>query len=154
MDGKADTPQAIEARSVNEAKEATSAISSKILDMVDIQSKVTEPGPGPTICEDLDPEFQEYYRINHPWSIYGASNEALSEGMQNLREELPKNGWEITKDGPANSKDKDPEILAENREKKHVIHITWHRESTSKEPLIHVNVTSSCFKVPEGQEIR
>ncbi|MCT2592068.1 hypothetical protein LHJ74_19540 [Streptomyces sp. N2-109] len=139
-------PYKPQVREVEAGKSVTRKISSELLDMAGIKGKVTDSGPGIAVCEDVDPNFREYYIVRHPWSIYGISNRALEQGMQNFRKGLPGHGWTITKDGPARSRNEDPEIFAENKGEKHAVHIIWHRTGANRKPLIHVNLVSECYK--------
>ncbi|MEV0281617.1 hypothetical protein AB0I22_35245 [Streptomyces sp. NPDC050610] len=138
-------------RDVDTAKKETKAVSSQLLDMMGIKGKVTQGGPGVSSCEDDD--AQDLYLLRHPWSLYEVPDETLEKGMANLRKQLPEHGWKILKDGKANSKDQDPEILAENKKLQHAAHITWNRQTTTEKPMIHISVVSACFRAPEGTDL-
>lgn len=145
-----------EERETAESTAAAQEISSKLLDMTGMKGKgrITEPGPSTSVCERIDPDFVGHYFVYHPWSIYQTSNENLEKAMANLRRELPRHGWKITQDGPARSQAKDPVITAQNPESMHSVHITWRQKRASGKPLLHFSVSSRCFKVPEGSELR
>ncbi|MEU7040105.1 hypothetical protein AB0A77_03480 [Streptomyces varsoviensis] len=134
------------------AKKETNAVSSQLLDMMGIKGKVTEGGPGLSRCEDDG--ARNLYLVRHPWSLYEVPNETLEKGMANLRKQLPEHGWKILKDGKANSKAQDPEILAENKKLQHAAHITWMRDSADGKPMIHISVVSACFRTPGGTELK
>ncbi|WP_237330280.1 hypothetical protein [Streptomyces sp. BA2] len=143
-----------ETRKIEPAKEEVNEISSNLLDWMGIKGKTTEAGAGVNVCEAVDPGLKEYYTIHHPWSIYDLHKGTFEEAMQNIREQLPKNGWKITKDGETNSRARNPEIVAVNAKSNHTISIEWARErSGNLKEMIGVDVDSRCYRAPEGTDI-
>lgn len=138
--------------SVDSARSKTKSVSSQLLEMIGVKGKVTQPGPGLAKCDD-EPDAKDLYIMNHPWSVYGVSNDILKQGMENLRKSLPERGWKILKDGETKSVARDPEILAENKKLRYAAHIVWMRTSASGRPMINVTVVSGCFRAPAGTDI-
>ncbi|MFC0599715.1 hypothetical protein [Streptomyces palmae] len=134
---------------VDEARSKTERISSRLLEMIEVKGKVTEPGPGVSRCEGESGD-SELYKTLHPWSVYGISDESVERGMNNLRKRLPESGWTILKDGKVNSEARDPEILAENKKEYFAVHIVGEKRTASGEPMISVEVVSACFRAPKG----
>jgi hypothetical protein len=86
--------------------------------------------------------------------IYDLRKGTFAQAMQNLRVELPKNGWKVTKDGPAETKAKDPEIIAVDTASHHTIAIQWLSNRPGKlKDMIGVDVDSRCYRAPEGTDI-
>lgn len=135
---------------VQEARDRASELSSRILDLMGVKGKVTEPGSGVSVCP-ADPEKKRLYRIRHPWALYGASDASLGEGMENLRKGLSEDGWKIISDETAESRDQDPVIRAEHEEMKYALDVVWERKTAEHEPQISVTLLSACFKTPEGE---
>ncbi|WP_431042400.1 hypothetical protein ACQUSR_11105 [Streptomyces sp. P1-3] len=137
---------------VDEARSKTKEVSSRILEMIDIKGKVTEPGPGVSRCEEGS-GGAELYKTRHPWSVYGISDESVERGMGNLRKRLPGKGWKIVKDGKANSKAQDPEIVAENKKEQFAVHFLGEKGTATGDPMISVDVVSACFRAPAGTDL-
>ncbi|MCQ6252323.1 hypothetical protein [Streptomyces malaysiensis] len=141
-------------RDVEDAKGEVNAISSNLLDWMGVKGTVTESGAAVGVCEAIDPELTKYYTIHHPWSIYKLSKGTFETAIQNLRERLPKHGWDITKDGETKSQARNPEIVAVNRQTHHWVQIEWARERSGKlEELISVDVDSRCYLAPKGADL-
>lgn len=130
-----------------EEKQVTS-LSRKILDVMDVEGRVTKSGPAASRCPYIKENDKDYYVVRHPWSLYGAPDRSLQKGMEHLRAQLSDHGWKITRDGKAPTKDQDPELFAVDHENQHKMHAVRLRAATSKEPLIAVTVVSRCFKRP------
>ncbi len=75
--------------------------------------------------------------------------------MERLKEELPKRGWKITKYGPNDSPAKNLTLKADYSKKKFSVQIELLEEPKgSDDPsMIHVSLGSTCFKVPDGQDV-
>lgn len=142
-----------EVRDIQSAKDDVNHISSQLLDWMNIKGKVSQTGAAADICEEIDPDMKKYYVIYHPWSIYDLKKGTFEGAMQNLRSQLPRHGWKITKDGKENTKDADPVITAVNTRTHHQIYIVWERSSSGSKPLINVSVNSRCYKAPKGTNI-
>ncbi|PJE94462.1 hypothetical protein CUT44_30035 [Streptomyces carminius] len=134
--------------SVQDARSQAENISSRILDMMRIEARVTEPGPGDSICS-VDPNKERMYIVRHPWAVYDVPNSTLEAAMENLRSGLPEDGWSIVKDGRANSEDRQPVIHAENDELQYTLMISWAQDRGK--PQISVTLASACIKTPEGE---
>ncbi|MEU8649370.1 hypothetical protein [Streptomyces sp. NPDC048737] len=140
---------------LEEAREKAKAVSSQIYDMIGIkEGKVTEPGPGIAPCEE-DPE--RLYSTVHPWSVYGVSEDELRDGFQRLKGNLPEQGWKIVEYGPNNSKSKTLEITADSKKEPFSLNaelwVSSPATGTEKDPKILVNLTSGCFRAPEGANL-
>lgn len=135
---------------VQEARDRTSGLSSRILDLMGVEGKVTEPGPGVSVCP-ADPEKKKLYRIRHPWALYGVPDDSLERGMSNLRKRLPENGWKILASGDANSGDRDPIIHAEHEKMRYALDVVWEQKTAEHDPQISVTLLSACLRTPEGE---
>ncbi|MFJ2114787.1 MULTISPECIES: hypothetical protein [unclassified Streptomyces] len=143
-----------EVRKIQAAKQEVNDISSRLLDWMRIEGKTTEVGAGVNVCEAVDPDLERYYTIRHPWSVYDLRKGTFEEAMQNLREQLPRNGWKIIKDDVTNSSAQNPEISAVNSESHHVISIEWARKrSGGLKQIISVDIDSRCYRAPKGTDI-
>src|SRR5688572_14856403 len=56
-------------RSSDKVREETNQASSRILEIINLKGKVTEPGAMTQRCSDYAPE-ENIYRASHPWSMY------------------------------------------------------------------------------------
>ncbi|MDH2411899.1 hypothetical protein [Streptomyces chitinivorans] len=137
--------------SVEDARSQARGVSSRIFDMMGVDAKATQPGPGISTCS-ADPNKERMYVVRHPWAIYGVSNSVLKEAMDNLRNSLPGDGWTIVKDGREESKDRQPVIHAENDELQYTLIASW--AQGREKPQISVTLTSACIKTPEGENPR
>lgn len=143
-----------EVREVAPAEEEVNKISSKVLEWMALQGKVSESGAAAGSCEAVDPEFTTYYVVNHPWSVHDVQKGSFAEAMANLRKELPKNGWKITKDGKMNTKAGNPEIVAVHPKTHHTLTVQWReKRSGDLKELITVDVDSRCYRAPKGTDL-
>lgn len=137
-------------QNLEKVEEETSKTSSKILKIIDLNGKVTKPGPLPAPCSGYS---KKAYRISHPWSVYGVPVPQMKEAMDRLKRDLPKNGWKVTKDGPDASPSKSREIIANSEGNKFSVTIRLLDEpaGSTNPSLIEVTVESACFttKTPE-----
>lgn len=138
---------------IQTSKDQVNEISSRILDWMGVKGKLTESGAAATICEAIDPDFKEYYLIHHPWSVYGLKVDSFQQAMENLREELPKHGWKITRDGHTDSIARNPEITAVDEKSHHIVTIEWTKNRSNPKQILFVNVNSRCYRAPEGTDI-
>lgn len=134
-------------------REDTEAMSSQILDIIGIKGKVTEPGPGVTSCAGMDP--QKFFKVRHPWSLYGVPVPDLRNAMDRLKTELPRHNWKITSYGPDKSRAKSLTLYADSTKKKFTVQIKLlDRRGRSENPSgIMVTLVSGCFQVPKGQQV-
>lgn len=135
-----------EMRSIEEVKEEVGGLSSRVLEMLRIKGKVTEPGPDVEPCETSASNSVNYYKISHPWSLYGVENKELEKGMENLGRDLPNQGWKVVKNGKDASKNQNLEILAVHLKTRSQLEVTWLRGLDGNEPLIEVTLYSRCFR--------
>ncbi|MFF2330730.1 MULTISPECIES: hypothetical protein [unclassified Streptomyces] len=141
-------------REVESAEQEVEDISSRLLDTMKIKGKTEGAGAVINLCEAVDPGMKKYYTVVHPWSIYDLQEGTFEEAMRNLRDQLPKMGWEITKDGVTKSNAKNPELEAVNTKSHHTVIIEWAKNrSGSLKELISIDVGSRCYKAPEGTDL-
>ncbi|MGC5343182.1 hypothetical protein PZB75_19195 [Streptomyces sp. AM 4-1-1] len=133
-----------DSRRTQDVKGEIASLSSKVLDMMGTNGKVTEPGPNVSPCDDSD--SADYYRVRHPWSMYGVSNTVLEKGMANLSRELPRQGWKIEKEGKDSSANRNLEILAVHPTTRSQLEVTWLKGLDGHEALIEVSLYSRCFR--------
>lgn len=92
-------------RNLDQIKEDTKETSDDILRILDLDGKVTKPGPLPASCSEYS---EKAYRASHPWSVYDAPVAQMKEAMERLGRNLPKHGWTIVKDGRTESRQRTP----------------------------------------------
>ncbi|MFD0372962.1 hypothetical protein [Streptomyces sp. NPDC059071] len=121
--------------------------SSRVLEMLAIKGKITEAGAMTARCSDYEAE-ENVYRARHPWSVYGVPFADMQKAFDHLRDELPKNGWRIVKDGVDASVAKSPQILAESNGREFAIDVRLQKASQGEKApdLIEVTVESACYK--------
>ncbi|MFD7509038.1 hypothetical protein ACFV5N_06775 [Streptomyces sp. NPDC059853] len=136
-------------KSVSQARTDTKEISSAILDLTGLRGEVSEPGPGISVCE-ADPKRERLYTVYHYWSISNISRAELRQGMDRLRHELPREGWEIISDGELNNANRTPEILFENTEVEYAVNVTLPGKTDEDSRLVFA-VVSPCLSTPEGE---
>ncbi|MBW1602537.1 hypothetical protein JJV70_10540 [Streptomyces sp. JJ66] len=144
-------------REVESVREGARKVSSELLDIIALQGKVSEPGPGVGLCGERDPDT--FYTISHPWSLTEVPVPQMEQAMQRLYEELPKRGWEIISYGPAESEARSLTLIADYNEgdKRFSVNAQL-RDSRNKgananASRILVTVVSACYQVPEGQVV-
>ncbi|SES09723.1 hypothetical protein SAMN05421870_108290 [Streptomyces qinglanensis] len=143
-----------EVQAVPKAEGEVNGISSRVLDWMGVRGQVTEPSAAAHVCRKVDPDFETYYVVNHPWSVFELKKGTFDEAMDNLRRTLPDKGWKITKDGPMDTKAASPEIIAVQPDSHHTLTVQWLNSGKSgRTELISVDVDSRCFRVPEGTEL-
>lgn len=141
-------------REVETAEEDVNKISSRVLEWMALQGKVTEPSAAAGSCDAVDPDFTTYYVVKHPWSVYDLQQGSFAKAMENLRAELPKNGWKITKDGKMKTKAENPEIVAVHPKTHHTLTVQWlEKRSGDLKKLINVDVSSRCYRAPKGTDL-
>ncbi|MFF8789991.1 hypothetical protein [Streptomyces sp. NPDC015125] len=132
-------------RNLADVKEETRNSSDKILKLIDLRGKVTEPGPSIAPCSEYSGDV---YRASHPWSLYDVPVAEMKKAMDRLRGNLPKNGWKIVKDGPDKSPAKTPEIIANSKGNEFSVKVRLLAEPAGSKhtSLIAVTVESACFR--------
>ncbi|MDX3376961.1 hypothetical protein ACIRFF_06550 [Streptomyces cyaneofuscatus] len=121
--------------------------SSRILEMLAVKGKVTETGAMTSPCTDHGSD-EKVFRARHPWSVHQAPFAEMQKGMERLRRELPKDGWEIVKDGPDSSTAKSPQLVAESAGREFAVDVRLHRASKvgNAPDLLEVTVESACYR--------
>ncbi|MEU6521714.1 hypothetical protein ABZ892_02430 [Streptomyces sp. NPDC046924] len=121
--------------------------SSRILEMMKIEGKVTDTGAVTVRCADYD-SGEEVYRARHPWSVYQVPVSDMEKAMDRLRNGLPKKGWEIVKDGVDESAAKSPQIVAESKGQEYAVDVRLldERKYGDDPSLIEVTVQSACYR--------
>lgn len=71
--------------------------------------------------------------------------------MEQLKTELPKNGWKIVDYGPDTSKNKNIRMTADNDDKKASLRVI--EMAKNDPPKLSMDVVSGCFRIPDDQEI-
>jgi len=121
--------------------------SSQILEILALKGKVTDTGAMTTRCTDYDSD-EEVYRARHPWSVYQVPFADLEKAMSRLRDELPKKGWKVVKDGVDDSPAKSPQIVAESNGQEFAVDVRLldERKYGDDPSLIEVTVESACYR--------
>ena len=145
-EAREEDPPAI--KSADEGRQEAAEISSAILDAAGIRGEVTEPGPGVSDCPGNDRATgnDRLFLMRHPWSIYGLPTAKLEEGLD-YRRRAARQGWEIIEDGAADSPNRQPTILFENRTLEYAAHVSIEGRNTD-DPRLHVSLVSACFSTP------
>ncbi|WP_145987753.1 hypothetical protein [Streptomyces hygroscopicus] len=138
-------PQVRKSRAV---EEEVGTLSSRLLEMLKIKGKVTDLAPMASSCQVDDDDTEKYRSVRHSWSMYDVDNNALEKGMDNLAEQLPKQGWRVVKDGPDESRNRNREILAVHTKTHTQMEATWMKGLDGHEPMISFAVYSRCFRDP------
>jgi hypothetical protein len=137
----------VDLRDSETVKAEVKQTSSRILDVMALEGKVTETGAMTERCSDHAAE-EEIYRASHPWSVYDLPVPELEEAMDRLRRELPKAGWKIVKDGLDGTVGQSPQIFAESQGRKFAadIRLQDERKYGGDPSLIEVTVQSACYR--------
>lgn len=138
---------AVEARNSQAVSAETEKTSSRILEMLAVKGKVTESGAMTAPCTDNGSD-EKTFRARHPWSVHQAPFVELQAGMERLRRELPKDGWEIVKDGTDSSTAKSPQLVAESAGREFAVDVRLRRASSvgNAPDLLEVTVESACYR--------
>ncbi|MGH3310933.1 MAG: hypothetical protein ACRDP3_10140 [Streptomyces sp.] len=144
-------------REVEAAREDAKSVSSQILNVIDLNGEVTEPGPGVSPCDGSDSDTR--FTIKHPWSAYGVPVEDMEAAMERLKGGLPERGWEIVSYGPDRSRARNLELVADYKhgDKQFSVNVRLLDErgrDTGQRSMINVSLVSACFQVPEGQKVK
>ncbi|RKN08615.1 hypothetical protein D7319_14570 [Streptomyces radicis] len=137
-------------RSVDDARQQTRNLSSALLDTIAVQGRTSEPGPRVGLCEE-DPERERLFKMGHTWSLSRASLADLEQGMDRLRQELPRQGWELVGDGIENNANRSPYLTFDNTDIEYSVNVSL---ASDPEPMLVVTVVSACFSTPEGESPR
>ncbi|SHH89167.1 hypothetical protein [Streptomyces sp. 3214.6] len=132
-----------------DASDAMEKVSSTIYDLIGVKGKASDSRPTVLDCSGKD--TKTYFRILHPWSFVPVSVSDLDVAMKRLKEQLPKNGWEIVNYGPDTSKNKNMNLTADNDKKKASVKVV--AMAKDDPPMLSLDLISGCYKVPDGQEV-
>ncbi|MBL3670585.1 hypothetical protein JL475_32375 [Streptomyces sp. M2CJ-2] len=132
-----------------EAVAAVKEVSSELYRFVDVPGKASEPGPGVKKCEGKDPDT--YFTVYHPWNFAPTKPGDIDVAMENLKKRLNTGGWVTKQLYHDNSPNKALNLIADNDAKKVSVWIVQYSEDVT--PSLGINVTSGCYRVPEGQTV-
>lgn len=155
-DDRDETPRT---REVEAARQDAKSVSSQLLNVIDLNGEVTEPGPGVSPCDGPDSDSDTRFTIKHPWSVYGVPVADMEAAMERLKRELPDRGWEVVRYGPDKSRARNLELVADYKhgDKQFSVNVRLLDErdgDAGKRSMINVNLVSACFQVPEGQKVK
>ncbi|MFF9352611.1 hypothetical protein [Streptomyces sp. NPDC014734] len=138
-------------RDSDTVKAGVERASSRIAEILDVKGKVVKTGAMTSHCSDYGTD-EEVYRARHPWSIHKAPFTDMQKGMDRLRVELPKDGWQIIRDGVDGSRAGSPQIVAESKGGEFAVDIRLHRASKvgNAPDLLEVTVESACYRSEQG----
>ncbi|MBW1604448.1 hypothetical protein JJV70_20540 [Streptomyces sp. JJ66] len=147
-----ETEEEPETRPQVEINNEIKSVSSRILDIVALEGKVSEPGPGVGECPGKD--LDTYFIMRHTWSLASEDRKSLAASMEKLKHELPESGWEIKEYGPKNNQNRTLRLLADHPEKKYGINVEfWEQRKSDGKPMLLVGVVSACYQVPPGDTV-
>ncbi|MCC8334741.1 hypothetical protein LMJ38_02135 [Streptomyces sp. R1] len=133
----------------SDAADALERVSSGIYDLIGVQGKASNDQSTVMSCSGESRET--HFRILHPWNFYPATASDLHMAMEQLKTELPKNGWKIVDYGPDTSKNKNIRMTADNDDKKASLRVI--EMAKNDPPKLSMDVVSGCFRIPDDQEI-
>ena len=144
-------------REVEAARTDAESVSSRILKVIDLDGKVTEPGPGVSTCGDSSSDT--HFTIKHPWSVYDVPVKDMEAAMKRLKSGLPEEGWEVVSYGPDKSQARNLQLVADYKhgDKQFSVNIRLLDEGDGKSgqrSMINVSLVSACFQVPDGQKVK
>lgn len=143
-----------EVRAVRQAEDEVNRMSSHLVDAMGIHGTPSHIPAAAIPCSGIDPDFTTYYRVDHPCALWEAGADGFDTAMDNLRTRLPGMGWRITKDGPMNSRARNPEIKAVHTTARHHMAIrALKTRSGNLKPQIDVTLVSPCYQAPEGTDL-
>ncbi|WP_247614024.1 hypothetical protein [Streptomyces tagetis] len=132
-----------------EAVAAVKEVSSELYRFAGVPGNASEPGPGVKECEGKDPDT--YFTVYHPWNLAPAKPGDIDVAMENLKKKLNSGGWVTKGLYHDNSPNKALNLVADNDAKKVSVWIVQYSEDTT--PSLGINVTSGCYRVPEGHTV-
>ncbi|MEU0037196.1 hypothetical protein [Streptomyces sp. NPDC006333] len=133
----------------SDAAEDAKKTSSELYNLIGLKGKAPDTGPGVKECGMKDPD--RYFQIFHSWSFRPTSPEQLEDVMDQLKSQLPKQGWEVVAYGPDSSRNKNLGLTADNDAKKFSVNIIY--QAKDNPPNLNFFVVSGCYLVPDGQKI-
>ncbi|MEZ7005307.1 hypothetical protein [Streptomyces sp. AD55] len=133
----------------DEAVAAVKEVSSELYRFADVPGKASEPGPGVRECEGKDPET--YFTVYHPWNLAPTKPGDIDVAMENLKEKLNTGGWVTKGLYHDNSPNKALNLVADNETRNVSVWIVQYARDAT--PSLGINVTSGCYRAPEGHTI-
>jgi hypothetical protein len=133
----------------DEGVAAVRAVSSQIYDFIGVPGEASEPGPGVKACEGKDPDT--CFQVYHPWNFKPKTGSDNDVAMKNLKEKLSTGGWTIRDSYRDNSANKNLNLVADNDTEKMSVWIIAYSKRTT--PSLGIEVTSGCYKAPEGETV-
>ncbi|HET9380581.1 MAG TPA: hypothetical protein VFP69_07090 [Streptomyces sp.] len=134
---------------VDEAVAAVKAVSSQIYDFAGVPGEASEPGPGVKECEGRDPK--KYFVVYHPWNFKPKTPADVDVVMANLKVKLNTDGWAVKDTYRDNSDNENLNLVADNDSEKMSVWVVAYAKREI--PSLGINVTSGCYRVPEGQTV-
>ena len=134
-----------------EAVAAGKEVSSEIHRSTGVPGKASEPGPGVKQCEGKDKDPDMHFTVYHPWNFAPQKPGDIDVAMENLKERLNTGGWVTKQLYHDNSPHKALNLIADNDAKKVSVWIVQYSEDAT--PSLGINVTSGCYRVPEGETV-
>lgn len=132
-----------------EAVAAVKEVSSELYRFAGVPGKASEPGPGVKECENK--ALERYFTVYHPWNLAPTKPGDIDLAMENLKERLNTAGWVTKQLYHDNSPHKALNLVADNDAKKVSVWIVQYSEDAT--PSLGINVTSGCYRVPEGETV-
>lgn len=132
-----------------EAVAAVKEVSGELHRFAGVPGKASEPGPGVKECAGKDPDA--YFTVYHPWNFAPSEPGDLDVAMENLKKRLHTGGWVTERVYRDNSRNKALNLIADNDAKKVSVWIVQYSEDAA--PSLGINVTSGCYRVPEGETV-
>ncbi|MFD5453114.1 MULTISPECIES: hypothetical protein [unclassified Streptomyces] len=137
----------MEVRDEEAVKTQVEQASSRILEIMALNGKVTDTGAMTIRCSDYESD-ENVYRARHPWSVYQVPVSDMEKAMDRLRDGLPEKGWKIVKDGVDDSPAKSPQIVAESKGQEYAVDVRLldERKYGDDPSLLEVTVQSACYR--------
>lgn len=161
MDGEPhDTPERMEELDYEpavlpptEALSRARAVSTRILDMIDVRrGRATEPGPLVSRSEE-DPDH--LYRTLHFWSVYDAPEDELAAGFRRLMAALPQAGWTFVVPVSGVTAVVPPTFTADHETDRFAVNAELRLAGMTADPrvdtpLILLTVVSAWYRTPQN----
>jgi hypothetical protein len=145
--GSEGAPKPAPVRPEDEVRQRVIKASSQILDIIALKAKTKDSMPFTLECSGY-PEQSEVQRYRHTWSLWEAPDNDLTAAMGRLRTQLPRNGWEIVKDGIDDSRKGAPQIVVNSTdgEASADLRLRLVPPGGEYQSAIVVTVVSKCFR--------
>jgi hypothetical protein len=87
------------------------------------------------------------------WSIFTSTDQAIGEGYHRVEQQLPGNGWRITKRGSSDIQDNAPKLWAEHMNDHAFLQLEWLHPTAGHDAKLLVTVESSVYTAPPGIDL-